>query len=129
MGWDLPQSRGAASSEIGRFFTRLAQAHKMAPARSPASYAASPTNMRRHTRSQQDSDYGSPRSQSPSQASHRSGAGWDLESYKKSLPTCQDIEIYVKQLEHTYHQEIADLRRDFSSRLEDVEQSMEQVAT
>lgn len=66
--------------------------------------------------------------QSLSQASLCSGDGWDMESqmrsmhaYLRSLPTKTDFEHYVSRMEKSYRKEIAELKRDLGTRMEDVE--------
>lgn len=49
-----------------------------------------------------------------------------MEAYIKALPTKHDFETYVQRLERSYKQEITELRKDVTSRLEEVEHEVEE---
>ena len=131
--------------EIDRFFPRLrpeqrgTPSSKMAAARSTGPHeashgsssqrSASGMKTRQRASSPPDSDAGSTRSTCNSPGPHRSHADWDLEAYIKALPTRHDFEACVQRMERSYKQEISELRRDVTNRLEDVEQSVEETVT
>lgn len=52
-----------------------------------------------------------------------------MEAYIKALPNKHDFEACVQRMERSYKQEIAELRRDVTNRLEDVEHTVEETVT
>lgn len=52
-----------------------------------------------------------------------------MEAYIKALPNRHDFEACVQRMERSYKQEIAELRRDVTNRLEEVEHNVEETVT
>ena len=131
--------------DIDRFFPKLppgqrgTPSSKMAAARSAGTHEASmgassqrsssAMRTRQRATSPPESDAGSVHSDCRSPESHRSYAGWDLEAYIKALPTRHDFEACVQRMERSYKQEISELRRDVTDRLEEVERSVEETVS
>lgn len=49
-----------------------------------------------------------------------------MEAYIKALPTKHDFEACVQRMERSYRQEMSELRRDFTNRIEEVEHNIEE---
>lgn len=61
---------------------------------------------------------------------------WDMETQMRSLPSCikslptkSDFECYVKRIEHTYKQEISELKKDLGVYMEDIENTTVDLCT